>query len=173
MTQPNNSDNPAAETNRFSGVYPDNTYPLVDGELDFEQQKRLQARQESDRTRRVSSDAAHAAHPPFTEKGPDRTLADSLLPAEPVAFEGVRDPAAPDAPAYAAAQATSDGTQVFPTGWFVVADTVPRTFTDISAATPVATGDGVALAPAGHFLLVNNWTPGTALPTAPAGFTLG
>lgn len=75
---PNNHHNPAAETHRFSGLHPDNSYPLVDGELDFEQQKRLQARQESARTRRVSSDAAHAAHPSFTEKGPDKVLAEKL-----------------------------------------------------------------------------------------------
>lgn len=70
MTAPNNSDNPTATEDRFSGLYPDNTYPLVDGELDIEQQKRLQARQESDRTPRVSSDDPYDDHPPFTSRGP-------------------------------------------------------------------------------------------------------
>lgn len=77
MTQPNNSDNPAATENRFSGLYPDNSYPEVDGQLDFEQEKRLQAREESERTPRVSSDDPLADHPAFTEKGPDRTLAEA------------------------------------------------------------------------------------------------
>jgi len=72
---PNNHLNPAAEENRFSGVYPDNSYPEVDGQLDFEQEKRLQAREESERTPRVSSDDPYAPHPPFTELGPDATLA--------------------------------------------------------------------------------------------------
>lgn len=79
---PQNHHNPDATENRFTGLHPDNTYPLVDGELDFEQQKRLQARQEGARTRRVSSDAPRAAHPPFTEKGPDATLAEELAATE-------------------------------------------------------------------------------------------
>lgn len=57
-----------------SGVYPNNTYPLVEGELDFEQQKRLQARQESAWAR----DPENNVHPPFTTKGPDATLAEAL-----------------------------------------------------------------------------------------------
>lgn len=84
---PNNHRNPAAETNRFTGLYPDNTYPLVDGQLDIEQQKRLQARQESNRTprgvlaadledvyRTSSNDRdtdgeTYPAHPAFAETG--------------------------------------------------------------------------------------------------------
>ena len=73
----NNSNNPSATENRFSGLYPDNSYPEVDGQLDFEQEKRLQARQESDRTPRVSSNAALADHPAFTEKGPDAARAEA------------------------------------------------------------------------------------------------
>lgn len=76
MTTPDPHYDPTATENRFTGLYPDNDYPLVDGELDFEQEKRLQARQESDRTPRESSNAPYAAHPPFTEKGPDAVLAE-------------------------------------------------------------------------------------------------
>lgn len=54
-----------------SGVYPNNTYPLVDGQLDFEQEKRLQARQEHDKATGDRED-----HPAFTRKGPDATLAE-------------------------------------------------------------------------------------------------
>lgn len=69
MTEPNPAySDPTLETGRFSGLYPDNTYPEVDGELDEEQQKRLQARQEHDRTPRESSDDPYADHPPLTEK---------------------------------------------------------------------------------------------------------
>lgn len=72
MTTPdNNSSNPDATENRFSGVYPDNSYPLVDGQLDFEQEKRLQARQESEWAR-----GDRPNHPPFTEKGPDAVRAE-------------------------------------------------------------------------------------------------
>ncbi len=60
-----------------SGVFPNNTYPLVNGELDFEQEKRLQARQEHDR-----AEGRRPDHPPFTEKGPDRVRAEAAL--EPV-----------------------------------------------------------------------------------------
>lgn len=72
MTEPDpqNHLNPTATESRFSGLYPDNAYPLVEGQPDLEQQKRLQARQESDRTPRVSSDDPYADHPPFTERGP-------------------------------------------------------------------------------------------------------
>lgn len=86
MTQPdpNNHNNPAATENRFSGLYPNDSYPLVNGAPDFEQEKKAQARLESERTRRVSSDAPRAAHPPFTEKGPDRTLADTLAANAPI-----------------------------------------------------------------------------------------
>ena len=80
MTDPDNRDNPEATENRFTGLYPDNSYPLVAGQLDFEQEKRRQARLEHDRTPRVSSDSPYAAHPPFTEKGPDAVLADEQAP---------------------------------------------------------------------------------------------
>lgn len=77
MTTPDtNHNNPDATENRFTGLYPDNDYPLVDGQLDFEQEKRQQARDESERTKRVSSNTAYAAHPPFTVKGPDAVLAE-------------------------------------------------------------------------------------------------
>jgi hypothetical protein len=70
MTTPadNNSNVPDAETERFTGLYPDNSYPLVDGELDEVQEQRKQARDEGARTRRVYSDTARVAHPPFTER---------------------------------------------------------------------------------------------------------
>lgn len=78
---PNNHRNPLAEVGRFTGLYPDNTYPLVDGKLDVEQEKRKEARQESDRTPRgvLATNGAdvydtpnetYPAHPAFTEKGP-------------------------------------------------------------------------------------------------------
>lgn len=56
----------------ISGVHPNNDYPLVEGELDFEQQKRLQARQEHD-----WATGAREDHPAFTRKGPDATLAEA------------------------------------------------------------------------------------------------
>lgn len=72
MTTPNPAySDPTLEEGRFSGLYPDNTYPEVDGEPDIEQQKRLQARQESARTPRVSSENPYADHPPFATRGPD------------------------------------------------------------------------------------------------------
>lgn len=61
-------EDPNRTEGRFSGLYPDNTYPLVDGELDEEQERRLQARQEHDRTPRESSDDPYEDHPPLTEK---------------------------------------------------------------------------------------------------------
>ena len=63
-----NDSNPTATTNRFSGVYPNNSYPLVGGKLDEVQEMRKQARDEGARTRRVSSAAARAPHPPLTKK---------------------------------------------------------------------------------------------------------
>lgn len=59
---------PSLTEGRFTGLHPDNSYPLVDGNLDEEQEKRRQARLEGARTKRVSSDAPHADHPPFTER---------------------------------------------------------------------------------------------------------
>ncbi len=47
MTTPNpQHSDPNATTNRFSGIYPNNAYPLVAGNIDAEQEKRKQARQE-------------------------------------------------------------------------------------------------------------------------------
>jgi len=64
-----NEAEPTATENRFSGLYPNNTYPLVDGALDEVQEKRKQARDEGARTRRVSDDATpRAPHPPLAEK---------------------------------------------------------------------------------------------------------
>lgn len=68
MTTPDPQNDPNATENRFSGIYPNNTYPLVDGAPDEEQQKRLQARQEHDRTPRESSEDAYEDHPALTEK---------------------------------------------------------------------------------------------------------
>lgn len=70
MTTPaeNNSNVPTATENQFTGLYPDNTYPLVDGELDAEQEQRKQARDEHDRTPRVSSEDPYVDHPPLTER---------------------------------------------------------------------------------------------------------
>lgn len=51
-----------------SGMYPNNTYPLVNGKLDEEQEKRKQARQESALTKRVASATPRASHPPLTNK---------------------------------------------------------------------------------------------------------
>lgn len=69
MTTPNpQHSDPNATTDRFSGIYPNNTYPLDAGNLDAEQEQRKQARDESTLTRRVSSDAPRAAHPPLTER---------------------------------------------------------------------------------------------------------
>lgn len=45
-----------------SGVHQDNNYPLVDGQLDEEQERRLQARQEHD-----WATGAREDHPPFTK----------------------------------------------------------------------------------------------------------
>lgn len=55
-----------------SGVHPNNTYPLVDGELDFEQEKRKQARDSTTAT------INRTEQPPFTRKGPDATRAEAL-----------------------------------------------------------------------------------------------
>lgn len=55
-----------------SGVNLNNDYPLVEGQLDFEQEKRLQARQESEFVR-----GTRAERPAFTKKGPDATLAEA------------------------------------------------------------------------------------------------
>lgn len=65
---PNNYHNPDAETHRFSGLHPDNSYPEVDGQPDEVQQMKTQARQESARTRRVSTDTPHGAHPAFAAR---------------------------------------------------------------------------------------------------------
>lgn len=74
MTTPDPELDPKADPNRtegrFSGIHPDNSYPLVDGELDLVQEMKAQARQESARTRRESSDEPRDPHPPFTERTP-------------------------------------------------------------------------------------------------------
>lgn len=49
-----------------SGVYPDNAYPLVNGSIDAEQEKRLQARQESEVARGTRTE-----HPPLTRQFPN------------------------------------------------------------------------------------------------------
>ena len=59
---------PNATVNRFSGIYPNNTYPKVDGQIDEVQEMKLQARQEGARTRRTSSNTPRPAHPPLTER---------------------------------------------------------------------------------------------------------
>lgn len=68
MTQPdpNNHFNPLAVDGEFTGLYPDNKYPLVDGKLDVEQEKRLEARQEHDWAEGTRPD-----HPPLTHKYPN------------------------------------------------------------------------------------------------------
>lgn len=48
-----------------SGVFPNNTYPLVSGKPDAEQEKRLQARQEHDFVT-----GKRATRPPYTKQGP-------------------------------------------------------------------------------------------------------
>lgn len=63
---------PNATVNRFSGIHPDNSYPEVDGQPDLVQEMKLQARQESARTRRESSDEPRDDHPAFVSEGPDR-----------------------------------------------------------------------------------------------------
>ena len=64
-----NDANPAATTNRFSGLHPNNSYPLVSGKLDEVQEQKKQARDESARTRRVSNDATpRVAHPALASK---------------------------------------------------------------------------------------------------------
>lgn len=55
-----------------TGIYPNNTYPLVDGKLDFEQEKRKQARDASAFAR---GDLAEQV--PFASKGPDATRAEA------------------------------------------------------------------------------------------------
>lgn len=52
--------------NVTSGVHLNNEYPLVEGKLDEEQERRLQARQEHDK-----ATGARADHPEFTRKFPN------------------------------------------------------------------------------------------------------
>lgn len=59
---------PDATVNRFSGIFPNNDYPLVNGVRDEVQERQAQARQEGARTRRESSDTPRDPHPPFTER---------------------------------------------------------------------------------------------------------
>lgn len=59
---------PRRTEGRYSGIYPNNTYPLVAGKIDSEQEKRKQARLEGARTRRVASTTARAVHPPLASQ---------------------------------------------------------------------------------------------------------
>lgn len=55
-----------------TGVFRDNNYPQVDGKLDFEQEKRLQARQATEFARGDRPEQV-----PFASKGPDATRAEA------------------------------------------------------------------------------------------------
>lgn len=66
MTTPDPVDpkhDPHATENRFSGIHPDNSYPLDNGALDEEQERRLQARQETEFVR-----GEREERPAFTER---------------------------------------------------------------------------------------------------------
>lgn len=83
-------------TEVVSGVHPNNTYPLVDGELDPEQKRRLAARQDSERARGLEPTTEEKLvneHPSNTPTADDPTAASS--PQEVV--EEVREQVAPDA----------------------------------------------------------------------------
>lgn len=74
---------PKRTTGRFTGIYPNNTYPLVAGKIDAEQERRKQARTESTRTKRVASATTRVAHPPLTKKFPNDFVKRQKLTAKP------------------------------------------------------------------------------------------
>ena len=62
---PKNHHKASATEARFSGLHPNNSYPLVKRKLNSVEERKLQARQDSDFAR-----GKRAKRPAFTKKGP-------------------------------------------------------------------------------------------------------